>query len=135
MTRALAPWLVVGLAMVIASVATYVSCPGCIDRDRVNNACEWTGDTAFPIDTGNAQHQAHLVADAHLAEELAIRHADAEFGRRFGVEHHGGLIDNGAFRRECFYRMLHAIETNHGATSAQIHLARAHRNGTFDFAV
>ena len=135
MKRVPAPWLLIGVAVGIGSWVTYVKCPGCIDRDRVNKACEWTGDTAFPIDARNAEHQAHLVSDAHLAEELAIRHADAEFGKRFGVEHHGGLIDNGAFRRDCFLRMLSGIGTNHAVTAAQIHLARAQRNGTFDLAV
>lgn len=114
--------------------ATCVGCPGCIDRNRVNKTCEWTGDTAFPINPQNAAHQKHLVADAQLAEELAIRHADAEFGRRFGVEHHGGLIDNGRFRRECLSRMFHAIENNHDVTSEQVRVARGQRNRTFDLA-
>jgi hypothetical protein len=115
--------------------ATYVTCPGCIDRTRINSACEWTGDTAFPIELRNAAHQEHLVGDAQIAEELAIRHADVEFGRRFGVEHHGGLIDGGRFRRECLSRMLHAIENNHGVTSEQVHLAGGQRNWTFDLLV
>jgi hypothetical protein len=80
-------------------------------------------------------HQKHLVADAHLAEELAIRRADAEFGRRFGVEHHGGLIDNGRFRRECLVRMFDAIQSNHRVTSEQIRFARSQRNHIFDLAV
>ena len=135
MKRVPLPWVFLCVAMGVGAWATYLSCPGCIDRARVNAACEWTGDTPFPVRRGDAAHQAHLVADAHLAEELAIRHADAEFGRRFGVEHHGGLIDNGRFRRECLARMLAAIEDHHGVTPAQIHLARVHRNGTFDLAV
>jgi hypothetical protein len=115
--------------------ATYVTCPGCIDRSRVNKTCEWTRDTAFPIDPRNAAHQQHLAADAQLAEELAIRHADAEFGRRFGVEHHGGLLDDGKFRRECLSRMLSAIERNHEVTSLQVAVARGQRNRTYDVAV
>jgi hypothetical protein len=131
----LAAWLR-GLVVMAGGVwATYSTCPGCIDRSRVNKACEWTDDTAFPIDPQNAAHRTHLVSDAHLAEELAIRHADAEFGRRFGVEHHGGLIDGGRLRRECLSRMLQAIENNHGVTSGQVHLARGQRNWTFDVAV
>jgi hypothetical protein len=92
------------------------------------------GDSAFPIEPQHADHQKHLVGDAHLAEELAIRHADAEHGRRFGVEHHGGLLDGGRLRRECLSRMLHAIENNHGVTSEQVHRARAQRNPRFDLA-
>jgi len=114
---------------------TYVTCPGCIDRNRTNKTCDWTDDTAFPIDYKEASHQTHLVADAQLAEELAIRYADAEFGKRFGVEHHGGLLDGGNFRRQCLSRLFDAIENNHDVTSAQVQFARGRRNGTFDFAV
>jgi hypothetical protein len=130
----LAPWLLLFAVTSVGAVVTYMRCPGCINRDRVTTTCEWTGDTRFPIDPQNAAHQTHLVGDAQLAEELAIRHADAEFGKRFGVEHHGGLIENGRFRRECLTRLFHAIEINHGVTSEQVRVARGQRNGTFDLA-
>lgn len=116
----LTTWLLIGVAVCGGAWATYVSCPGCIDRTRVNTTCRWMGDTAFPLDLRNVDHQAHLVKDAQLAEELAIRHADAEFGKRFGIEHHGGLIDGGRFRRECLSRMFHAIEDSHDVASEQI---------------
>jgi len=135
MRRGIGLWL---LLLAVASsgvVVTYLRCPGCIPRDRVNKTCEWTGDTGFPIDSRNPAHQEHLVEDAQLAEELAIRYADAEFGRRFGVEHHGGLIDDGRLRRDCLSRMFHTIEENHGVTSEQIRVARGQRNRTFDLAV
>ena len=134
MRRLLSPWLVL-LAVASGGVLTYMRCPGCIERDRVNKTCEWTGDSAFAIDQQNEAHQRHLVADAQLAEELAIRHADAEFGRRYGVEHHGGLIDDGRFRSECLSRMLHAIENNHEVTSEQVNVARGERNREFDLLV
>ena len=77
---------VVALAVMSAAVwATYQKCPGCIDRARANSNCEWTGDTAFALDPLNVAHRRHLVADAHLAEELAVRHADWEFGRRLAA--------------------------------------------------
>jgi len=134
MRRLLSPWFVL-LAMVSGGVLTYMRCPGCIERNRVNKTCEWMGDTAFAIDQQNPAHQRHLVADAQLAEELAIRHADAEFGRRYGVEHHGGLIDDGRFRSDCLSRMFHAIENNHHVTSEQVRVAREQRSHTFDLAV
>ena len=128
-------WLL-GVVVMAAGVSTlYVTCPGCIDRGRINSACEWAGDTAFPVDVSNAAHQKHLVSDAHIAEELAIRHADVEFGRRFGVEHHGGLIEGGSFRRECLSRMLLAVESNHRVTSEQVQVARGGRNWIFDLSV
>jgi hypothetical protein len=77
MRRALVPCLRL-VAMSGGVVATYVSCPGCIERDRVNANCEWKSDTSFPIDPQNPAHQQHLVKDAQLAEDLAIRYADAD---------------------------------------------------------
>jgi len=131
----LTTWWLVAVAVCGGAWATYTNCPGCIDRTRVNTTCRWTGDTAFPLDSQNSVHQEHLVKDAQLAEELAIRHADAEFGRRFGIDHHGGLIDGGRFRRECLSRMFRAVEDSHDVTPEQVRIARGHRNPTFDLAV
>ena len=66
MRRSLSPWLLL-LAGMSGGIATYAACPGCIGRDRVNSTCEWTGDTAFPLDSQNPAHQQHLVTDAQLA--------------------------------------------------------------------
>ena len=135
MRRVLVLWLLLFAVASAGAVVTYTRCPGCIPRDRVNENCEWTDDAGFPLDPRNPAHQRHLIEDAQLAEELAIRYADAEFGRRFGVEHHGGLIDNGRFRRECLSRVFHAIENNHAVTAEQVRVARSVRDGTFDLAV
>jgi hypothetical protein len=128
------PWIIAAV-MFAGILATYETCPGCIDRTRANGSCEWRGDTPFDVDPLNAAHRRHLVADAHLAEELAVRHADGEFGRRYGVEHHGGLLDAGRFRRECLASMLQAIERTHNVTAAQVEVARAQRDLRFDAAV
>ena len=136
MRRRLALWLLLLMVMSVGAAVTYVRCPGCIPRDRVNTACQWTGDARFPIDPQNATHRAHLVADAQLAEELGIRYADAEFGRRSGgIEHHGGLLDDGRVRAECLAKMFQAIEVHHGATPDEIRLARGERTPGFDAAV
>jgi hypothetical protein len=136
MRRGLALWLLLLAVASVGAVVTYTRCPGCIPRDRVNKSCEWTDDARFPLDPRNPAHREHLVEDAQLAEELAIRYADTEFGRRSGgIEHHGGLLDNGRVRRDCLSRMFHAIEDNHGVTSDQIRVARGERNRTFDLAV
>ncbi len=135
MRRLLTPSLLALVATSLGALVTYLTCPGCIDRARVNTACEWTGDTAFPIDPQNPAHQKHLVGDAHLAEELAIRYADAEFGRRFGVEHHGGLLEGGRVRSECRAKLFTAVASSHGVTAAQLVVARFQRNRVFDAAV
>jgi hypothetical protein len=134
MRRLVAPSLIL-LVAVFSGIVFARHCPGCIDPDRVNKACEWTRDTVFPIDWNNPAHQQHLVGDAQLAEDLAIRHADAEFGKRFGIEHHGGLIDDGHFRDDCMTRLVAVIATNHDVTMGQIALARGERSWLFDTAV
>lgn len=134
MGRARVFWLA-AFAVTAAAVLTYTRCPGCIPRDRVNDTCEWTETARFPLDLRNPAHQQHLVEDAQLAEELGIRYADAEHGRRYGVEHHGGLLENGRVRADCLAEMFHAVEATHDVTPAQVHLARGVRNGGYDLAV
>jgi hypothetical protein len=135
MRRVPVPWLTVFAIAAVGVAATYVECPGCIPRDRVNDRCEWTEEAGATLDLRNRAHQTHLVEDAQLAEELGIRYADAEHGRRFGVAHHGGLLEGGRVRADCLAEMFQAVETAHDVTPAQVQLARGRRNGTYDLAV
>ena len=132
MTRPPAAWLLGFALAAAAAVLTYQWCPGCLPRDRFNKTCEWTERTGGVLDLRSADGRRHLVEDAQLAEELGIRHADAEAGRRFGVEHHGGLTDNGRVRRDCLAQMFQAVETTHGVTADEVRLARGERNPVFD---
>ena len=136
MRRLIAPSLLLILAAV-AGVVFAEHCPGCIERSRINQSCDWTGDAAFPIDSNNPAHRLHLVADAQLAEDLAIRRADAEFGRLSGYETpqpHGGLIDGGRVRNDCMGALVAAIETKHAVTAEQIAAARGQHSRLFDAA-
>jgi hypothetical protein len=133
--RFLAPWLLLLVTMSSGIAATYVRCPGCIEHDRVNSTCEWTGDTTFPLDSQNPAHRQHLVKDAQLAEDLAVRYADTEHKRLTGYQGHGGLIDNGRVVKECMTRLFTTIENDHFVTSEEIQIARGQRNRAFDVAV
>ena len=135
MRRFLAPWLLLLVGMSGGTGATYVGCPGCIERDRINSTCEWTGDPKFPLDPQNPAHQQHLIKDAQLAEDLAVRFADTEHKRLTGHMGHGGLIDNGRVVKECMARLFTTIENDHGVTSEEIQVARGQRNRAFDVAV
>jgi hypothetical protein len=135
MERWLTPWLLLYVAISAGILGTYVVCPGCLERDRDNSRCEWTGDATFPFDPRSLAQQAHLIQDAQLAEELAVRYADAENLRLHGVEHHGGLIESGNVLLGCMSRMFAAIESHHAVTAEQIRAARAQRNRAFDAAV
>ena len=130
------PWLVRMVVIPAGVGVTSVICPGCVDRHRGNRICEWTDDTTFRIDMSNPAHREHLVADAQLAEELAIRYADTEYARRFGgAKAHGGLLDGGRVRNDCMKRIVAAIEHNHAVTAEQVEFARAGRNPIFDSVV
>ena len=133
--RELAIWLSVFAVAAVGAVATYVQCPGCVARTRVNTDCAWTGDVAFRLDPQDAAHRRHLVEDAQLAEELGIRYADTEFGRRAGTAHHGGLLEGGRVRNECLARLFQTIERQHGVTPGQVDAARGVRSPTYDAAV
>jgi hypothetical protein len=135
MGRFLAPWLLLLVGMSGGIAATYVGCPGCIERDRVNSTCEWTGDTKFPLDSQTPSHQQHLIKDAQLAEDLAVRYADTEHKRLTSYMGHGGLIDNGRVVKECMARLFTTIENDHFVTSVQVQVARGQRNRAFDLAV
>src|SRR5260221_9387988 len=69
-----------GTALVLALsgvVLTRITCPGCVDRGRANSRCDWTGDTAFRVNAADHAQWRHLVTHVQLAEELAVRYADA----------------------------------------------------------
>jgi hypothetical protein len=105
---------------------------GCIDRTRLNAECAWIGDTSFRLNLANPTRQRHLIADAQLAEGVAVRYADTEHRRRFGYGGHGRLVDHGAVLHACFDKLVAEIERNHDVHSADIDAARAERDLRFD---
>ncbi len=115
-----------------AAALVAVSAAACVDRTRLNATCEWTGDRAGVLDLARSTDHRHLVADAQLAEGLAVRFADAEHRRRFGYGGHGRLLDRGEVLHGCMDRMVAAIEREHGVTAAQIDAARGERSWWFD---
>src|SRR5205085_374324 len=56
---------------------------GCVDRARVNGDCKWIHEARpSALDMGARANREHLDDDALFAEDLAIRHADAQRGHR-----------------------------------------------------
>jgi len=115
-----------------AAALVAVSATACIDRTRLNATCEWTADRAGALDLARPADYRHLVADAQLAEGLAVRFADTEHRRRFGYGGHGRLLEKGEVLHACMDRMVAAIEREHGVTAAQIDAARGDRSWWFD---
>jgi hypothetical protein len=112
-----------------------VAVSGCLRREGLNAECVWPPDPQRALDLGSAFDRRHLVDDGQIAEELAIRYADAEHARRFLYSGHGGLIENGALRDRCMATLVSAIRQAHDVTDAEILDARSTRNLAFDLAV
>jgi len=124
MTRHLWLWLMVGLCA-----------GGCIDRSRLNPHCEWTRDEAFALDLSRLADQRHLVADAQLAEGLAVKFADTEHRRRSGYGGHGGLLEYGGVLRQCYGPLVDRIVRDHRVSATQVDAARRVRDLRFDLPV
>src|SRR5262245_58525591 len=108
---------------------------GCIDRGRLNQQCEWTNDSAFALDLARPADRRHLVADAQLAEGLAVKYADTEHRRRSGYGGHGGLLEYGGVLRQCYGPLVDRIARDHRVSAAQIDAARRGRDPRFDVPV
>ena len=106
---------------------TCLSLPACLPRDRLNVTCEWTERDGAALDLRESSDQQHLNQDVDIAIEVIIRSADAEHGRRYGYNAHGGYVEGGRFRDACREKVFTAIADVHGLTLEQIGNARATR--------
>lgn len=111
--------------LVVACLSFSVLLASCGPRDRVNGRCEWNGDTGGVLNLSRPDDWRHLVADAQLAEDLAIRYD--------GVLEARGI--SGPQGARCLVSLVAAICARHGVTDADVQRARAHRNAGFDRAV
>src|SRR5262245_34079965 len=109
-----------GLVVVVLSLCA----AACIDRTRVNTQCQWSPDVAGSLDLGDWPQLRHLYKDVELAEELAIRYADAVHKERYGYEGHGGLIENGRLRDECMASLMRSVAAAHDLPLATVEPAR-----------
>jgi hypothetical protein len=84
---------------------------GCVRRNGRNSDCRWPGEASNqPVSAR------HLSADAEFAEDLAIRYADAHFGRRSP----NPSEDYPAERDRCMERLFEEIAKEHGVTVGQV---------------
>jgi hypothetical protein len=98
----------------------------------LNSNCEWTRDSAFALDLTRPGDRRHLVADAQLAEGLAVKYADTEHRRRSGYGGHGGLLEYGGVLRQCYGPLANRIARDHQVSAAEVDAARRVRDPRFD---
>ncbi len=99
-----------------------------IAPERVNVDCKWTHDAAARLDD-----ESHLSRDVTVAEELAIRYADAHYGYRSG--HHAGARAYDAAQDQCLATLVDTIAANHGVDSRRVGVLLHKRSLIYDVAV
>jgi len=105
-----------------------VVCPACIiARERINVACNWTHDPSASSD------ESHLVRDVAVAEELAIRYADAHYGYASG--HHAGARAYEAASDQCLTTLFDTIAVNHSVDVGHVRGLLHRRSPIYDVVV
>jgi hypothetical protein len=96
----------------------------CVPRDRLNTDCQWINDAPAALDLTNAAQRTHLRLDVIVAEELAVRFADARTA-----------APRAAVREECLARLFPEIGRAHRVTIEQVVAERGRREGLWDILV
>jgi hypothetical protein len=97
----------------------------CVARNRINTTCDWTNDAPSRLDIRRSADVQHLVNDATVAEDLAIRFADATRGHRSG--HFAGLDEYAAARERCMASLVATVASSHSVDAQQVHDLRGRR--------
>jgi hypothetical protein len=117
-------WTEATMARFWLAVLVLPFCVACLDRARVNTRCDWDENSVRALALNDWSQQRHLYEDVELAEELAIRYADAVHKERFGFDGHGGLIENGRLRDRCMAALVSTIAAAHDLPVERVKQAR-----------
>ena len=103
---------------------------GVVPADRVNTDCRWASDTSTSRDAAAAAARRQLRSDAILAEELAIRYADAHRGFRSGRYAGGAVYERS--REQCLATLVAIVARDHGVTAQEVRGAMRERSVLVD---
>jgi len=112
------------LALFMA-MASVMSLGGCVRRDGRNSDCRWPEEA--PVQPLSARH---ISADAEYAEDLAIRFADAHFGRHSPNPSEGYPAERDA----CRDRLFGEVAKEHGIPVTQVANSLARNRAYIDLA-
>jgi hypothetical protein len=98
---------------------------GCVRRDGLNSSCRWPPETSH-----HPASPQHLSADAEFAEDLAIRYADAHFGRQSPNPSENYPIE----RDQCMGRLFQEIGKEHGVLVEQVSASLGQNRAYIDLA-
>ena len=92
--------------------------------------CEWVDEPARRLDPARRTDAQHLNHDALVAEEVAIRFADAQRGHRSG--HYKGPVEYQHTRERCLSTLSETIAVRHGVGADDVIAAVGRRDAPFD---
>ena len=98
---------------------------GCLPQDRLNSACQWTGDVRGPLNLSDLAQRRHLELDAALAEDLGIRYGD-----KFKAT--DGLLVSRQRNRGCTRALFDTVAAVHSVSVGQVQSARGARRVIYD---
>lgn len=98
---------------------------GCLSRSRLNETCDWVGDSPIALNAERASDRRHLVEDVELAEELSIRYGDS-FRKQFG------RLEEHARAAACQGKLFDTIAQIHQVTPQDVRVARSIRRAWVD---
>jgi hypothetical protein len=101
--------------------------------DQRNSDCRWPLERPRQLDLKNAAARTHLRQDAQLAEDLAIRYADAHNGPHSG--HFESWAGYNNARNLCMSWLFTTVATDDGVTEKEVSEAITQRPVSFDLAV
>src|SRR5262245_46119055 len=118
------------LVLVLFALVASAAC----GRRGTGERCEWNaGDAPSRLNLQQRTDRLHLMDEALLVEDLAVRYADFHRGHRSG--HFAGDEAYQNAREQCMATLVNAIAEHHGVGASQVSQALTYRRVPVDVAV
>ena len=96
--------------------------------------CTWqASDDPSPLDLQDQGQGLHLMSEAVLVEDLAVRYADFHRGHRSG--HFAGIEAYHQTREQCMAMLFEIVANHHGVSTGQVRDALVYRRTSVDLFV
>src|SRR2546422_6874719 len=111
----------------VLSILVLAACGG----RGTGRTCTWQpSDEPSPLDLRDRAQRLHLMNEAILVEDLAVRYADFHRGHRSG--HFAGNDVYQQTRDQCMAMLFEAVGNHHGVSTGQVRNAVLYRRGETD---
>src|SRR5439155_3371643 len=106
---------------------------GCGSRGTGQTCTCQASDDPSPLDLQDRDQRLHLMSEAVLVEDLAVRYADFHQGHRSG--HFAGNDVYQQTREQCMAMLFEAVANHHGVSTGQVRNALVYRRASVDLSV